>query len=253
MQIDFTGKTILVTGGSRGIGLATVLAAAEAGANVGFTFEKNKLAAQSAIAHLRAIGREALSFQMSNTDEEAITSSIEETERKFGCLDVLVINAGIWNRAPIDEMTVEEYDEMMDINMKSTFLFAKHAARVMKKRRSGSIVIVSSTAGQRGESEHSHYAASKGAQISFTKSLAPELAPFGIRVNSVAPGWVRTDMTRGALEEEKTAAWVNRQIPLVRVAEPTEMANAILFIASPLASFITGEILNVNGGAVLCG
>ncbi len=253
MTIDFHGKKALVTGGSRGIGLATSLALAEAGADIAFTYERNDDSAASARDRIESMGRRVLAFKLDARDEAAHEAMMASIMSEWRGLDILIANAGIWKGGRIDEMPLADFRETMEVNMTGTFLAVKHASRAMKAAKHGAIVIISSTAGQRGESEHSHYAASKGAQISFTKSLAVELAPFGIRVNCVAPGWVGTAMTRATLEDPAQGAEVLRVIPLGRVGEPEEIANAILFLASPLASFITGEILNVNGGAVLCG
>jgi 3-oxoacyl-[acyl-carrier protein] reductase len=253
MNKEFQGKNVLITGGSRGIGRAAALLFAERGANVAIVFEKNVEAAASLVEEVEAFGVTCKSFRMSITDEAAWQMMIAEIAGAWKSLDVVVANAGIWAQARIDEMTLEAFRRTMETNMTGTFLTAKHAAIQMKKQRSGAIVIISSTAGQRGESEHSHYAASKGAQISFTKSLAVELAPFGIRVNCVAPGWVGTEMTAKEMLDPKMAEWITAQIPLGRVAAPSEIAEAICFLASPRSSFVLGEILNVNGGAVLCG
>lgn len=253
MEPDFKGKNVLVTGGSRGIGRAASLLFAERGANIVIAYEKNRNAAEVIRNEIESKGVACKLFEMSITDEVAWQRMTSEIITDWSSLDVVVANAGIWGEALIDEMTMEEFRDTMDVNMTGTFLAAKYGAKAMKQQQAGSIVIISSTAGQRGESEHSHYAASKGAQISFTKSLAVELAPFGIRVNCVAPGWVGTEMTSKAMEEPAMAAWINGQIPLGRVADPTEVAEAICFLAGPRSSFILGEVLNVNGGAVLCG
>jgi 3-oxoacyl-[acyl-carrier protein] reductase len=252
-QLDFSGKNVLISGGSRGIGRATAILFAECGANVAFLYEQSDKDAVSTSDTISKLGRAAKVFKGSVSDESLWESATGWMTQTCGSIDVVIANAGIWNEALIDEMPLAAFEEMMLTNMTGTFLAAKYAAQHMKRQGAGAIVIISSTAGQRGESEHSHYAASKGAQISFTKSLSTELAPWNIRVNCVAPGWVKTDMTEEALTDPKTSEWVKSQIPLGRAADPKEIANAILFMASPLASFITGEILNVNGGAVLCG
>ena len=251
--MTFANKNILITGGSRGIGLATSIGFAKLGANVAITYRSNEAAAMEACAKIEVEGVRSLAVKLETTDERGHAELIGRIVSEWGSLDVVVANAGIWRGAAIDEMTMEDYREMMEINMTGTFVLAKHTARVMKQQGSGAIVIVSSTAGQRGESGHSHYAASKGAQISFTKSIAVELAPHGIRVNCVAPGWVETDMTRSAMSTPEDMRKISETIPLGRPAKPEEIANAILFLASPMASAITGEILNVNGGSVLCG
>jgi len=177
---------------------------------------------------------------------------VDETVSRFGGIDILVNNAGIWKGSPIDEMSDDDWSEMLEINLTGTFHCIRAAVPSMKAAGFGRIVNVSSTAGQRGEAFHAHYAATKGAVISLTKSLATELAPHGITVNCVAPGWVATDMTSESLAGPERDGIVSA-IPLGRVATPEEIAGAVLFLASDLASFVTGEILNVNGGAVLVG
>jgi 3-oxoacyl-[acyl-carrier protein] reductase len=251
--VNFSNKNILITGGSRGIGRATVRAFAERGANVCFTYRANSEAAQSLVDQLRPPGRECRAIQAEASDESAMERVIDDMVQDWGSLDVAVANAGIWEEAAIDSMSTQSFERTMSANMTSSFILAKYAARVMKRAGHGSIVFISSTAGQRGEALHSHYAASKGAQISFTKSLAVELAPYGIRVNCIAPGWVETDMTSETLGDPNHKTAIRMAIPLGRPGKPEEIASAVTFIASDLATFITGEILNVNGGAVLCG
>jgi len=177
---------------------------------------------------------------------------VDECVSRFGGIDILVNNAGISRESPIEEISDGEWSEMIATNLTGTFLVTRAAVPAMKEARSGRIINISSTAGQRGEALHSHYAATKGALISLTKSLATELAPFGILVNCVAPGWTATDMTRedllGPRREE-----ILRAIPLGRVATAEEIAGAVLFLCSHLATFVTGEVVNVNGGAVLIG
>ena len=173
----------------------------------------------------------------------------------FGRLDVLVANAGIWNAdfLPIEKMTEREWDEMMEINLKGVYAVIHYAVPPMKRRKQGRIIVVSSTAGQRGEAFHTHYGASKGGVISLVKGLATELAPHHILVNCVAPGWVDTDMCTSTMANPRLARQVTATIPLGRVARPEEIALPILFLASSMSTFLTGEIVNVNGGSVLCG
>ena len=174
---------------------------------------------------------------------------------RLGRLDVLVANAGIWNSvdAPIEKITEREWDDMMRINLKSVYSVTHFTVPRMISQRSGRIICISSTAGQRGEAFHAHYAASKGGIISFVKGLSTELARHNILVNCVAPGWVNTDMSREVLETKAGAKLAMAQIPLQRVATAEEIAGPIVFLASDLATFINGEVLNVNGGSVLCG
>lgn len=162
-------------------------------------------------------------------------------------------NAGIWKYGESDKMSLEEWEETIRINLTGTFLFTKYVVPFMKTNGFGRIINITSTAGQRGEAFHSHYAASKGGVISFTKSLAAELGPFNITVNSVAPGWVLTDMTDGVFADKNYKEKIAGEIPVKRIAEPEDIAGPVVFLASDLARHINGEILNVNGGSVLCG
>jgi len=178
---------------------------------------------------------------------------IEETVKNFGRVDFLVCNAGIWEGGSIDAMSEEVWDRTIDLNLKGTWAACRAAVPQMKTQKFGRIVIVSSTAGQRGEANVSNYAASKGGQIAFTKSLGAELAPFGINVNAVAPGWVDTDMCADAFAKPGFRSALEATIPVGRVATPQDIAWPIVFLCSEWARHINGEILNVNGGSVLCG
>jgi 3-oxoacyl-[acyl-carrier protein] reductase len=200
-----------------------------------------------------ALGRRAAALRADLAEWSAGEALVEACEREVGAVDVVVLNHGIWKGSAIDVMSAAEYDEMLDANLRGVFSVSGAAVRRMKPRRSGRLVFVASTAGQRGEAEHAHYAATKGAVISLTKSLASELAKEGILVNCVAPGWVRTPMTEPTLRDEAARRWVEQSIPLGRVATPDEIAGPVAFVASDLATFMTGEIVNVNGGAVLVG
>jgi 3-oxoacyl-[acyl-carrier protein] reductase len=247
-MIDFDGKTVLVTGGSRGIGAACVRLFASLGARVGFTWRSSECEARALEEECRERAR---GWCADVTDDEAMARFFREAEETWGGIDVAVANAGIWKSAPIDRMTAAEWRETVDLNLGGTWRLCREAVPALRRRGGGSIVIVSSTAGQRGEALHSHYAASKGGQISLVKSLAVECAP-EIRVNAVAPGWVDTDMSAEPLRGEERAA-ILAAIPLGRVATAADVADAIAFLASDRARYVTGEILNVNGGSVLCG
>ncbi|MGH8004552.1 MAG: SDR family NAD(P)-dependent oxidoreductase, partial [Limisphaerales bacterium] len=197
--IDLSGQVALVTGGSRGIGKAAAIFLAKAGADVVFSYAKNENAAQQSFAAIEKTGHKALAVKADVSKFSEVEKLIESAIKKFGRIDILVTNAGIWEEAAIEKMTPDKLARTVETNLYGTFYPITLCVPYMKKQRSGSIITVSSTAGQRGEAFHSHYAATKGAVISLTKSLAPELAPFGIRVNCVAPGWVDTDMSRAAL------------------------------------------------------
>jgi len=246
-------KVAVVTGGSRGIGRATALRLAEAGAHIIVNYLERDGEAAEVVASARELGVEAFAVQgdVGRSDEAA--ALVEIATHGFGRLDLLVANAGIWEGAPVEQMPDEVWDRVLDANLRGTWTTCRAAVPAMKGNGGGgSIVIVSSTAGQRGEAGYSNYAASKGGQISFAKSLAVELAP-RIRVNCVAPGWVDTEMNaevfdRGGFKHDAAAA-----IPLRRIATADDVALSIVFLASDWARHITGEVLNVNGGAVLCG
>jgi len=251
-MIDLNGKSALVTGGSRGIGRACCLMLARAGASVAVNFRVESPSAELLVEEIEKMGGEAFALAADVARREDAEMMVDETVSRFGGLDILVNNAGIWKSSAIEEMSDSEWAEMLGVNLTGPFHCIRAAVPAMKEARAGRIINVSSTAGQRGEAFHAHYAATKGAVISMTKSLAAELAPHGILVNCVAPGWTVTDLTRddllGARRESILSA-----IPLGRAATPEEIAGAVLFLASELSTFVTGEILNVNGGAVLVG
>ena len=251
-MISLQNKNVLVTGGSRGIGKACVELFLQAGANVAFTFQSAKVEAGKVIANYTGSSK-LKQYKLNLSDAVEIDKVIRNILNDFGNMDVLVNNAGIWKEAAIDEMTIDEWNEMMNINLTSIYLITKLIVPGMKKNKFGRIINIASTAGQRGEAFHSHYAASKGGMISLTKSLASELGEHNITVNCVAPGWVVTDMTTDSLGDADIYKKVLNDIPLNKIAQPEEIAGPVLFLASNLASHITGEILNVNGGSVLCG
>jgi 3-oxoacyl-[acyl-carrier protein] reductase len=255
VSLSLEGKVAVVSGGSRGIGAATVKMFCAAGAKVLFNYQKAKVEAEKVVA---ACGGEknCVAVQADLNGTEGARELIAAAVHRFGRLDALVANHGIWpsNDMPVDEMSDEQWRRTMGINLDSVFALVKHAVAEMKKHGAGGkIVIVSSTAGQRGEAFHCDYAATKGAVISMVKGLSTELARDRIYVNCVAPGWVDTDMAAPALEDDAIRAKVLTTIPLGRVATPVEIAAPILFLCTEHAGFITGEIFNVNGGAVLVG
>ena len=252
LGFDLDGRVALVTGGSRGIGRATCELLARAGARVVVNFHARETAAARTVRAIRKAGGEATAVGADVSDPIQAQALVEETVALYGRLDILVNNAGIWEDGPLLTMTPENWRRTLAINLDGTFFTSQAAARVMRRQRAGRIVNIASTAGQRGEALHSHYAASKGAVIALTKSWAAELVRHGIYVNCVAPGWVDTDMTTPSMQGAGRRA-VLSTIPLGRIGTPWEIATAILFLASDAGGFTNGEILNVNGGAVLCG
>ncbi|MGH9971792.1 MAG: SDR family NAD(P)-dependent oxidoreductase [Pyrinomonadaceae bacterium] len=247
------GRVAIVTGGSRGIGRAVVARLAEMGSHVVVNYLSDRSAADAAVSSAQARGVDAFAIGADVSKLGDAQRLIDQTVERFKRVDILVCNAGIWKGAPAEEIPEELWDRTMDINLKGTWAVCRAAIPVMKQQKFGRIVIVSSTAGQRGEANVSNYAASKGGQISFTKSLAPELAPFGININSVAPGWVDTELNDEVFAEKSRLATIVNTIPLGKVATADDIACPIVFLCSDWARHITGEILNVNGGSVLCG
>lgn len=253
-MIDLAGKVAIITGASRGIGAATAIKFAQAGIRgLVINYNRDRVAAESVTDQCQELGAEAITIRADVSRKAAVEKMVKATITQFGSLDILVANAGIWKEAAIEVMTEHEWDETIEVNLKSIYACCHAAARVMIPSRRGTMILVSSTAGQRGEPFHSHYAATKGAVIAMTKSLAAELGPRGITVNCVAPGWVATDMTVDALNDPNESRKIRDLVPLGRVATPEEIAGPILFLASDLASYLNGEVLNVNGGMVLCG
>lgn len=252
-MIDLKGRVALITGGSRGIGRATAILFAKANADVAITYRSNDSAANLVIEEIKNMGRKAIALKGDVSKSSDVKMIVKEVLDYFGKIDILVNNAGIWTYGAIGEMPEEIWDETMNVNLKGVYLITNEVVPIMKKQRWGRIINISSTAGQRGEAFHSHYAASKGAIIAFTKSLAVELAKFNILVNCVAPGWVNTDMCAEVFKDPAFVEQVKSTIPLGRIPEPEEIAGPILFLASDLANWITGATISVNGGSVLCG
>lgn len=251
-MISLHGKQALVTGGSRGIGAATARLLARAGANVGIAYRSRTIDADALVSELQAEGVQAFAYQGDLGTRDANIAFVDMAKSQFGALDIFVGNSGVWPFIPenVDIMSDERWRDTLATNLDSMFYGARAAAQVM--RQGGRMVFVSSTAGQRGEAGHADYAATKGAMISFVKSLAVELGSRDITVNCVAPGWVDTEAVVRPFSNDGRAK-IESAIPLGRVASPTDIAGPILFLSSPLARHVTGEVLNVNGGSVLCG
>lgn len=258
VSLSLSNKVALITGGSRGIGAATVRMFAAAGAKVVFSYQKAKSQAEALARECGEANCRAIASTLDSPDSARVL--VAEAVKQFGRIDILVANHGVWlgQDVAIDQMPDEQWRSTLSINLDAVFGLVKHTVAQMKAQpRTGSaaghIVLISSTSGQRGEAFHVDYSSTKGALISLTKSLSSELAPIGIYVNCVAPGWVETDMSRATLEDPVSGDKVRRTIPLGRVGKPEEIAAPVLFLCTEHAGFISGEIFNVNGGAVLVG
>lgn len=250
--IDLSGKCALVTGGSRGIGAAVCRQLASAGANIMVGYRARKADAENVADSCRAHGVKAATFAADLSTHTGASALVDAALAELGALDIFVGNAGIWPPSDVAmaDMSDDQWHRTIRENVDSIFFTTRAAVRAM--RDGGSIVLISSTAGQQGESFHADYAASKGAVISLTKSLAVELGSRDINVNSVAPGWVDTEMVSDAVADAGREQ-IERSIPIGRIASADDIAGPVVFLCSAMARHITGEILNVNGGSVLCG
>lgn len=251
-MVHLKGKKALITGGSRGIGRATAILFAQAGADVAINYASRSDAAEEVREKITKLGGKCTILKADVSLKGEVDEMVSKLIENWGQIDILVNNAGIWTDGEIGKMDEKIWEETMSINLDAVFYTCSAVVPIMKQKKRGWIVNVSSTAGVRGEAMHSHYAASKGAIISFTKSLAVELAPHGILANCVAPGWVDTDMCMEVFSDLDFRKKVEDSIPLKRVPPPEDIAGPILFLVSDLARHVTGEILNVNGGSVLC-
>ena len=248
-HFDLKGKVALVTGASSGIGRATAMALAASGADVAINFNRNESGAEAARAEIVNAGGKAIVVQADVTKAADVQSLVKQTEREFGPIDILVNNAGsLIERLKILELSDERWDEVMDLNLKSAFLCSKAVAETMINRKSGSIVNVSSIAGRNGGALGSiHYSTAKGGIITFTKGLAKELAPHGVRVNAVSPGVIATPFHEQFSSADMMKAYIG-MIPLGRIGQPEEVASVVCFLASDAASFLVGETIEINGG-----
>lgn len=252
LEIDLKGKSAVVTGGSRGVGRAVAILLADAGCDVAITYRTRANAAEDVVAQLRRRGVRAWAEGGELAEPATSERIFDRVAAEFGGLDIFVGNAGIWpvEDVPIAEMTDEQWRRTMAANLDSVFYTTRAAARIIRPH--GRIVLVSSTAGQRGESYHADYAATKGALISLVKGLCIELAKIDVTVNCVAPGWIDTEMCDVPYADGGRER-IEKGIPIGRVASPEDVAGPVVFLCSTMARHITGEIVNVNGGSVLCG
>ena len=247
--MQLTGKTAIVTGGSRGIGRAAALTLAEAGADVAVIHAGNTAAAEETVRLIEEKGRKGLAIQCDVADEAAVTAMVKDVKKELGRIDILVNNAGITRDGLLMIMKEADWQAVLDTNLTGAFHCTKAVTRLMMKQRSGSIINITSVVGETGNAGQANYAAAKAGLIGFTKSVAKELASRNIRCNAIAPGCIETDMT--AVLGEDTVDAMIKTIPMGRVAQPEEVAKAVLFLASDDASYITGQTLNVDGGMVM--
>jgi len=247
MQLQ--NKIALVTGGTRGIGKAIVVALAEAGANVAFTYRSSKESADAIAADLQAKGKRAVGYQSDASEFNQANEIVQKVIQEFGRIDILVNNAGITKDGLLMRMSESDWDAVITTNLKSVFSFTKVACRQMMSQQAGKIINISSIVGITGNAGQANYASSKAGVIGFTKSIAKELASRNIQANVVAPGFIETDMTGKLNEKQKEA--ILAMIPLKRIAKPEEVAGVVRFLASPDADYITGQVLCVDGGMVM--
>ena len=247
--MTLVGKVALVTGGSRGIGRAIALKLAENGADVAINYAGNTAAAEEVKAAIEQMGRKALLIQCGVADTDCVQAMVNQVGKELGRLDILVNNAGITRDGLLMRMKEADWDDVMNTNLKGVYNCSKAVMRTMIKQKSGRIVNMASVVGEMGNAGQANYAAAKAGVIGFTKSLAKEVASRGITVNAIAPGFIATDMTSVLSDDQK--AEMARTIPLGRAGQPEDVANAVLFLASEGAAYITGQVLNVDGGMVM--
>ncbi|MBB1151073.1 MULTISPECIES: 3-oxoacyl-[acyl-carrier-protein] reductase [unclassified Myroides] len=240
------GKIAIITGATRGIGRGVALAFAEQGANVAFTYSSSVQAADELVSELVALGVQAKGYQSNAAEYNAAEQLVEEVLKDFGNIDVLINNAGITKDNLLMRMSEQDFDAVIEVNLKSVFNMTKAVQRTMLKNRKGSIINMSSVVGVKGNAGQANYAASKAGVIGFSKSVALELGSRNIRCNVIAPGFIETEMT-GKLAEDVVKGWTDA-IPLKRGGRPEDVANACVFLASELSAYITGQVINVDGG-----
>lgn len=249
MRWGLEGKVALVTGASRGIGRAIAIRLAEEGCDVAVNFNTSEMAAEEVLATLRGTGRRAVSIQADVASPEQVEAMVARVEDELGHVDILVNNAGIHKHHKSWEMSVEDWDRIIGVNLTGAYLTSRLLGPKMADRGWGRIINISSIVADIGSDHEAHYTASKAGMHGLTRSLALELSPRGVTVNAVAPGWIRTDMTADATEEEWKEAL--EEIPMGRIGEPAEIASVVAYLASPGSSYVTGQVLHVNGGVGL--
>jgi 3-oxoacyl-[acyl-carrier protein] reductase len=247
--MNLNGKTALVTGATRGIGKGIATSLAKAGANIAFTFVSSVEKAKAFENELAELGVKAKGYQSNAADFSEADKLVDDVVKEFGSLDVLVNNAGITRDTLLMRMSEQQWDEVLDTNLKSAFALTKAAMRPMMKAKAGSIINITSVVGVTGNAGQANYAASKAGMIGLTKSVAKELGSRNIRCNAIAPGFIETEMTE-ALSPEVKAEWI-KGIPLKRGGSPADVANCVLFLASDASAYISGQTINVCGGMVM--
>lgn len=247
--MNLENKIALVTGGSRGIGRAIALELAKSGVNIGISYVSNSEKASEVIEEIKEYGVKAIAVQGNVSIEEDVTNMVKSIEKELGAIDILVNNAGVTKDNLLIRMKTEEWDQVMDVNLKGTFLCTKAVSRGMMKKRYGKIINITSVVGIMGNPGQGNYSASKAGVIGFTKSMAKELSSRGIRVNAIAPGFIETDMT-DVLKDEIKETMLNA-IPLNTLGKPKDIANLVVFLASDRSDYITGQVINVDGGLLI--
>lgn len=247
--MNLLDKTAIVTGGSRGIGKAIALKLAEKGANIVVNYTSNSSKAEEVVNEIKKMGKEAMAVKADVSNPDDVKNLIKETEKKFSSIDILINNAGITRDTLLIRMKEDDWDKVMSVNLKGTFLCTKLVGKKMMKQRSGNIVNIASVVGIIGNAGQANYSASKAGIIGFTKSTAKELSSRGINVNAVAPGFIETEMTK-KLSEEVVQNYA-KNIPLGKMGKPEDVANVVSFLCSQESSYITGQVINVDGGMVM--
>ena len=242
-------KTAIVTGGARGIGKSIAMTLAAAGANIVINYTRSSKEAEEVVEEAKKLGVSALALKADVSKNDEIENLVKEVLNQFGSIDILVNNAGITRDNLLIRMSEEDFQAVIDINLKGAFLCTKHVSKVMMKQRTGKIINIASVVGVMGNAGQSNYAASKAGLIGFTKSIAKELAKRNINVNAVAPGYIETDMTASLPEKVREAFMIN--IPMARGGLPQDVANVVLFLSSEYSDYITGQVINIDGGMVM--